>query len=289
MIDQRLVPLAASPAGDLRPGCGGSRSPCRSVEQRPCRGRGRARESRKALLQQGLGHQELRHRGPGPPHRPVAGHCHWAGCRSAGSREALARFGPSRRSVSSRQVPERAEDMPSADTPLIIDVEASGFGGASYPIEIGCGPRRRAQVLRPDPARARVDALGCRGGTDPPHPAGPPGDLRQARARRRPDPERAAREPNGLHGWLGGRQALADHPVRCRPRCRCTFTTARRSWADYSCPRRRWPAGATAGRTRPGPAGLRHRASHGLDRPGRPPKQSPACRARTMPVDELLE
>lgn len=27
--------------------------------------------------------------------------------------------------------------MPSADRPLIVDVEASGFGGASYPIEIG--------------------------------------------------------------------------------------------------------------------------------------------------------
>jgi hypothetical protein len=27
--------------------------------------------------------------------------------------------------------------MPSADRPLIIDVEASGFGGTSYPIEIG--------------------------------------------------------------------------------------------------------------------------------------------------------
>jgi hypothetical protein len=27
--------------------------------------------------------------------------------------------------------------MPSADVPLIIDIEASGFGGASYPIEIG--------------------------------------------------------------------------------------------------------------------------------------------------------
>jgi hypothetical protein len=27
--------------------------------------------------------------------------------------------------------------MPSADRPLIIDVEASGFGGSSYPIEIG--------------------------------------------------------------------------------------------------------------------------------------------------------
>ena len=27
--------------------------------------------------------------------------------------------------------------VPSADAPLIIDVEASGFGGASYPIEIG--------------------------------------------------------------------------------------------------------------------------------------------------------
>jgi hypothetical protein len=27
--------------------------------------------------------------------------------------------------------------MPSADRPLIVDVEASGFGGSSYPIEIG--------------------------------------------------------------------------------------------------------------------------------------------------------
>lgn len=27
--------------------------------------------------------------------------------------------------------------MPSAFTPLIVDVEASGFGGASYPIEVG--------------------------------------------------------------------------------------------------------------------------------------------------------
>ena len=39
--------------------------------------------------------------------------------------------------------------MPSADRPLIIDIEASGFGGASYPIEIGLArghdPERSAQ------------------------------------------------------------------------------------------------------------------------------------------------
>jgi hypothetical protein len=39
--------------------------------------------------------------------------------------------------VSSRRTPDMAGNMPSADTPLIIDVEASGFGSGSYPIEIG--------------------------------------------------------------------------------------------------------------------------------------------------------
>ena len=50
MIDQRLVPPAVSPAGDLQPARGGSSSPCGSVEQRPCRGPASEQEPPKTWL-----------------------------------------------------------------------------------------------------------------------------------------------------------------------------------------------------------------------------------------------
>ena len=51
--------------------------------------------------------------------------------------------------------------MPSADTPLIIDVEASGFGGASYPIEIGVAlddGHKYCALILPEPEWTHWDA-----------------------------------------------------------------------------------------------------------------------------------
>ena len=51
--------------------------------------------------------------------------------------------------------------MPSADTPLIIDVEASGFGGASYPIEIGLAlddGHKYCALILPEPGWTHWDA-----------------------------------------------------------------------------------------------------------------------------------
>jgi hypothetical protein len=52
--------------------------------------------------------------------------------------------------------PEPGEDrtMPSAECPLIIDVEASGFGGTSYPIEIGVAldyGHKYCTLIHPEP------------------------------------------------------------------------------------------------------------------------------------------
>jgi hypothetical protein len=44
--------------------------------------------------------------------------------------------------------------MPSADTPLVIDVEASGFGSGSYPIEIGVAlddGHKYCALIHPEP------------------------------------------------------------------------------------------------------------------------------------------
>ena len=51
--------------------------------------------------------------------------------------------------------------MPSPDTPLIIDVEASGFGGASYPIEIGVAlddGHKYCALILPEPGWTHWDA-----------------------------------------------------------------------------------------------------------------------------------
>ena len=107
--------------------------------------------------------------------------------------------------------PEVAGSMPSADIPLIIDVEASGFGGASYPIEIG-GARRRTQVLRLDPARARLTHWDAEAERVHRIPRDGPG-LRPARERRRvtsPDPDRVP------DGWVVDKPWLTTlfHAVR---------------------------------------------------------------------------
>ena len=44
--------------------------------------------------------------------------------------------------------------MPSPDRPLIVDVEASGFGGTSYPIEIGVAlddGHKYCSLVHPEP------------------------------------------------------------------------------------------------------------------------------------------
>jgi hypothetical protein len=51
--------------------------------------------------------------------------------------------------------------MPSNDRPLIIDVEASGFGGASYPIEIGLAlddGHKYCTLIHPEPGWTHWDA-----------------------------------------------------------------------------------------------------------------------------------
>jgi hypothetical protein len=51
--------------------------------------------------------------------------------------------------------------MPSADRPLIIDVEASGFGGTSYPIEIGLAlddGHKYCTLIQPAPDWTHWDA-----------------------------------------------------------------------------------------------------------------------------------
>ena len=51
--------------------------------------------------------------------------------------------------------------MPSADRPLIIDVEASGFGGTSYPIEIGVAlddGHKYCSLVLPEPEWTHWDA-----------------------------------------------------------------------------------------------------------------------------------
>lgn len=51
--------------------------------------------------------------------------------------------------------------MPSAERPLIIDVEASGFGGTSYPIEIGVAlddGHKYCSLVYPEPGWTHWDA-----------------------------------------------------------------------------------------------------------------------------------
>ncbi len=51
--------------------------------------------------------------------------------------------------------------MPSPDRPLVIDVEASGFGGASYPIEIGVAlddGHKYCSLVHPEPEWTHWDA-----------------------------------------------------------------------------------------------------------------------------------
>ena len=51
--------------------------------------------------------------------------------------------------------------MPSADRPLIIDVEASGFGGTSYPIEIGVAlddGHKYCTLIHPEPGWKHWDS-----------------------------------------------------------------------------------------------------------------------------------
>jgi len=51
--------------------------------------------------------------------------------------------------------------MPSAERPLIIDVEASGFGGTSYPIEIGLAlddGHKYCTLVQPEPDWTHWDA-----------------------------------------------------------------------------------------------------------------------------------
>ena len=63
--------------------------------------------------------------------------------------------------VSSRESPGATKSMPSANRPLIIDVEASGFGGASYPIEIGLAlddGHKYCTLILPEPDWTHWDA-----------------------------------------------------------------------------------------------------------------------------------
>jgi len=51
--------------------------------------------------------------------------------------------------------------MPSPDRPLIVDVEASGFGGTSYPIEIGVAlddGHKYCSLVHPEPDWTHWDA-----------------------------------------------------------------------------------------------------------------------------------